>query len=53
MTVMVEVKKLKQMEEEIARLQRELHAMQSAPAHGFEPLESDRFLTEAYNKFLR
>lgn len=53
MTVMVEVRKLKQMEEEIARLQRELNALQSATAYGFESLESDRFLTEAYNGFLR
>lgn len=53
MTVMVEVEKLKQMEEEIARLQRELHELQSGAACGFEPLESDRFLMEAYNRFLR
>ncbi|WP_170230127.1 hypothetical protein [Aneurinibacillus danicus] len=49
MTVMVEVEKLQKMEAEIARLQRELRALQSEPTQGFEPLDTDVFLTEVYN----
>jgi len=49
MTVMVEVEKLQKMEAEIARLQRELRALQSEPTQGFERLDTDVFLTEVYN----
>ncbi|MBN6188312.1 hypothetical protein JQN58_15755 [Aneurinibacillus sp. BA2021] len=49
MTVMVKVEKLQKMEAEIARLQRELRAMRSESAQGFERLDTDVFLTEVYN----
>ncbi|MED0676627.1 MULTISPECIES: hypothetical protein [Aneurinibacillus] len=49
MTVMVKVEKLKKMEAEIARLQRELKALQEQPIQGFERLDTDVFLTEVYN----
>jgi hypothetical protein len=49
MTVLVKVEKLQKMEAEIARLQRELKAMQSGTPNGFERLDTDVFLTEVYN----
>jgi hypothetical protein len=49
MTVVVQVEKLKKMEAEIARLQRELQALQNQPTQGFERLDTDVFLTEVYN----
>jgi hypothetical protein len=49
MTVVVQVEKLKKMEAEIARLQRELQALQNKPTQGFERLDTDVFLTEVYN----
>ncbi|WP_161798229.1 hypothetical protein [Aneurinibacillus tyrosinisolvens] len=49
MTVLVKVEKLQKMEAEIARLQRELKAMQSGTRDGFERLDTDVFLTEVYN----
>lgn len=49
MTVTVKVEKLQKMEAEIARLQRELHALQAMSTQGFEHLDTDIFLTEVYN----
>jgi hypothetical protein len=49
MTVTVKVEKLQKMEAEIARLQRELYALQAKSTQGFEHLDTDIFLTEVYN----
>lgn len=49
MSVTVPVEMLRKMEKEIERLQHELKKMKHHSDEGFEPLETDRFITEVYN----
>ncbi|WP_169737881.1 hypothetical protein [Alkalihalobacterium bogoriense] len=48
MTVTVEVKVLEEMQRKIERLNKELKELRKEK-DGFEPLDTDSFLTEVYN----
>ncbi|WP_139193707.1 hemagglutinin [Anaerobacillus alkalidiazotrophicus] len=49
MTVTVDVKVLEEMEKQIQRLSKELNELKKPKNNGFEKLDTDVFLTEAYN----
>ncbi|WP_169823125.1 hypothetical protein [Anaerobacillus alkalilacustris] len=49
MTVTVDVKVLEEMEKQIQRLSKELNELKNPKKSGFEKLDTDEFLTEAYN----
>ncbi|MFV8828601.1 hypothetical protein [Alkalihalobacterium sp. APHAB7] len=48
MTVTVEMRVLEEMEKKIERLTMEIQELRKVE-NGFEPLETDMFLTEVYN----
>lgn len=48
MTVTVEMRVLEEMEKKIERLTMEIRELRKVE-NGFEPLETDTFLTEVYN----
>lgn len=49
MTVTIEVKILEEMERKIERLSKELKELKKTETNSFEKLDTDVFLTEAYN----
>jgi hypothetical protein len=49
MTVTVDVKVLEEMERKIERLSKELKELKKPEVNRFEKLDTDVFLTEAYN----
>lgn len=49
MTVTVDVKVLEEMKRTIDRLSKELKGLESSKVNGFEKLDTDVYLTEAYN----
>ncbi|MFN7251477.1 MAG: hypothetical protein ACK4M9_11880 [Anaerobacillus sp.] len=49
MTVSIDVKVLEEMERKIERLTRELKELKKTEVNSFERLDTDVFLTEAYN----
>lgn len=49
MTVTIDVKVLEEMKRTIDRLSKELKGLENSKANGFEKLDTDVYLTEAYN----